>query len=72
MPKTKIKFCGFDSWCRPVFTDQKGNLYVDINMSYPDLNGVALYTKCNNEFDGEPDDPVDVNNFIIISDYLDK
>lgn len=72
MPKTKIKFCGFDSWCRPVFTDKDNNLYVDINMSYPDLDGVALYTKCNNEFDGEPDDPVDINNFTIVSDYLDK
>lgn len=41
-------------------------------MSYPDLNDVALFTKCNNEFYSEPDEPVDINDFIITPDYLDK
>lgn len=71
MPKTEIKFCGFDSWCRPVFTDQKGNLYIDVALAYPDFDRVVLYTKCNNSFNGEPDSPVNMDDFVLVHEFSD-
>lgn len=30
---------------------------------------MSLYTKCNNEFDGEPDTPVDTERFEVVKDF---
>ncbi len=51
-----LKLLGRDSWSRPVYEDSKGRLYVDIDPIGDRLPKIC--TKCNNEFDGEPDNPV--------------
>lgn len=48
---------GVDSWDRPVYKDQTGQLWKDINLGA----GVPeLYSACNNDFDGEPDMPIEM------------
>ena len=53
--KLVLTFAGFDSWSRPVYEADRKR-YVDTSP----LEGWApgICTKLNNEFDGEPDDPV--------------
>ena len=47
---------GRDSWDRPVYKGPDGNLYVDVD---PRKGwGPNICTKCENDFDGEPDEPV--------------
>ncbi len=55
MKKLTLTFVGYDSWDRPVYK-AGGNLYVDTDPreGWPP----HICTKCNNEFDGEPDCPV--------------
>jgi len=53
-----IQFIGVDNWDRPVFRSEKGILYKDVNLGNGNL---ALYTSCNNKFEGEPDYPIDGN-----------
>lgn len=54
--KLVLTFIGLDSWDRPVY-EADGTLYVDTD---PRKGwGPKICTKCNNEFDGEPDQPVD-------------
>ena len=50
-----LTYKGRDSWSRPVY-EVAGCLYVDINprKSYQ----ADICTKCQNEFDGEPDMPI--------------
>lgn len=48
---------GRDSWDRPVYKGPDGNLYVDVD---PRKGwGPNICTKYQNEFDGEPDTPVE-------------
>ena len=57
MDEMILNFKGFDSWDRPVYEcDEK--LYVDVDP----LSRCApnICTKYNNEFDGEPDTPINV------------
>ena len=52
---------GRDSWSRPVYKGPDGNLYVDVN---PRKGwGLTICTKCENDFDGEPDTPVEDVDF---------
>ena len=47
---------GRDSWDRPVYKGPDGNLHVDVD---PRKGwGPNICTKYQNDFDGEPDDPV--------------
>ena len=48
-----LKFVGMDSWDRPVYKDDSGTLWKDVDPRA----GVKpnLCTSVNNEFDGEPD-----------------
>lgn len=51
--KVTLKFLGMDSWNRPVYEDENGTLWKDVNprRAYaPDL-----CTAVDNQFDGEPD-----------------
>lgn len=68
--KIQIRYIGHDSWSRPVFETRKGSLLVDTNMSdaFNDRE-MSLCTKCNNEFDGEPDSPVDTERFEVVKDF---
>lgn len=48
-----LKYLGRDSWDRPVYKDDNGVLWKDVN---PIANKKAnLCTSVNNEFDGKPD-----------------
>lgn len=68
MEKIKIKHVGFDSWSREIFQTQKGTYVVDINLDYSHQN-MRLCTKCNNEFDGEPDTALKTDAFEIVDDF---
>lgn len=47
-----LTYIGCDNCNRTVYDDSNGKLYVDIN---PHKIRTELYTKTNNEFNGEPD-----------------
>lgn len=51
----KVKFVGIYNWDRPVFKDEKGTIFKDINLGH---GALALTTSVNNEFYGEPDSPI--------------
>ena len=51
----KVKLVGIDSWDRPVYKDKSGNLYKDVNLGRGELD---LHTAVNNDFNGEPDSPI--------------
>lgn len=54
-----LKYLGRDSWDRPVYMDDEGILWKDIN---PRTGYKAdLCTSVDNEFDGEPD--MDMGSF---------
>lgn len=55
MEKLKLKFIGLDSWDRPVYM-ANGVFYVDVDPRRRYRPNTC--TKCNNEFDGEPDTPI--------------
>jgi len=56
-PKTmELAYKGRDSWDRPVY-ECDGRLYVDVDPREHIPPNIC--TKANNEFDGEPDCPVD-------------
>jgi len=55
-PKTmELAYKGRDSWDRPVYKCD-GRLYVDVDPRSVHPN---ICTKSDNEFDGEPDFPID-------------
>jgi len=51
----KLEYIGTDSWNRPVYKDDNGNIYKDVNLG---KGNPDLHTSTNNNFDGEPDYPV--------------
>ena len=62
-----LELVGIDSWYRPVYRDQYGQLWKDINLGQLMPN---LYSATGNEFEGEPDFPI-VDGFIINEgDYI--
>ena len=54
----KVKIIGIDNWDRPVYQDEKGKLYKDVNLG---TGCLALCTASNNQFYGEPDIPIEDN-----------
>ncbi|MCI9976488.1 hypothetical protein JY742_10185 [Clostridioides difficile] len=68
MIKNKILyFIGLDSWSRPVYKDDNGKYWKDIDnrkawLGYKNEN---ICNACNNEYEGEPDMPMS-NNIDII------
>lgn len=54
----KVKIIGIDNWDRPVYQDEKGKLYKDVNLG---TGCLALCTATNNQFYGEPDIPIEDN-----------
>ena len=51
----KLNYIGTDGWDRPVYRDESGNIWKDINLG----NGTpCLHSSTNNCFDGEPDSPI--------------
>jgi hypothetical protein len=57
MNKLTLIHKGRDSWDRPVY-ECEGRLYVDVDPR--DGRKPEICTKLNNEFDGEPDTPIEV------------
>ncbi len=55
MKKLILNYKGRDSWDRPVY-ESEGRLYVDVDPRKGWKPNIC--TKCNNEFDGEPDTPI--------------
>jgi len=58
----ELKYVGTDAWDRPVYKDQDGNLWKDVNLGSgePYLNSSS-----SNEFDGEPDMPIEEEYIIV-------
>lgn len=55
MAKLTLNCKGYDSWDRPVY-EADGVLYVDVDPRKDWQPNIC--TKYNNEFDGEPDEPI--------------
>ncbi len=50
-----LNFIGVDSWGRPVYKDESGRLWKDVNLG----RGVpSLHSSSSNDFEGEPDMPL--------------
>ena len=64
----KLKYIGIDAWDRPVYKDESGILWKDVNLGSTEL---YLHNSSNNEFDGEPDMPIK-ETFEIIADKEEK
>lgn len=58
MKKLILNFKGCDSWDRPVY-EADGIFYVDVDPRKDWKPNIC--TKYNNEFDGEPDEPISDN-----------
>lgn len=55
MKEMTLNYKGRDSWSRPVY-EANGRLYVDVDPRKDWKPNIC--TKYNNEFDGEPDEPI--------------
>ena len=51
----QLHFIGIDSWDRPVYKDESGKLWKDVNLGNGKPN---FHSAVNNEFDDEPDMPI--------------
>lgn len=51
-----LHYIGTDEWARPVYQDQYGKLWRDVELG--DYEIPHLYSAVENEFDGEPDTPI--------------
>lgn len=51
----KLRFIGIDSWGRPVYQDESGQLWKNVNLG---CGTPYFHNSCDNEFDGEPDMPL--------------
>ena len=66
----KVKFIGIDNWDRPVYKDEKGNIFKDTNLRHGTL---ALCTSVNNDFYGEPEASINENTKVsIVSKFPNK
>jgi len=63
MNTLQLTHIGRDSWDRPVYQSNNGNLYVDVDPRSG--RPPEICTKSNNEFDGEPDSPINSDIEII-------
>ena len=51
----KLRFVGIDGWDRPVYQDESGQLWKDVNLG----SGTPYFHNAvNNDFEGEPDMPI--------------
>ena len=55
--KLVLSYIGLDSWKRPVYKDETNRLFVDVDNRKH--RKPEICTKYNNEFDGEPDTPIE-------------
>lgn len=57
MKRTDLKFIGIDGWDRPVYQDPNGLLWKDTTLG---SDTPSFASACNNEFEGEPDMPIEM------------
>lgn len=55
VPMKKLFFIGIDSWDRPVYQDESGRLWKDVNLGYGEP---SFHSASGNDFEGEPDMPI--------------
>ena len=55
-PTCLLRYIGTDDWARPVYQDQYGKLWKDVELG--DFEIPHLHSAVGNEFDGEPDMPI--------------
>ena len=65
--KIPVTFAGYDWWSRPVYKTPQGTLLVDIAIA-DDFEKAYLHTVVNNEWDGEPNHPIDMNKVYLKED----
>ena len=58
----RLHFIGIDSWDRPVYQDESGRLWKDVNLG---CGEPFLHNASSNDFDGEPDMPL-IDEFEIV------
>ena len=63
--KIPVTYEGVDWWSRPVYKTPKGTLLVDVEMA-DNFEDAYLHTVVNNEWDGEPDHPIDMNKVYLV------
>ena len=63
--KIPVTYEGLDWWSRPVYKTPKGTLLVDVEMA-DNFEDAYLHTVVNNEWDGEPDHPIDMNKVYLV------
>ena len=63
--KIYLKYKGRDSWDRPVYQDESGKLWKDVE-PYSD-RPAHLCSACDNAFDGEPDIPMNAIRILLSS-----
>jgi len=51
----KLHFIGVDAWDRPVYKDESGQIWKDVNLG---CGKPYLHSVSDNEVDGEPDMPI--------------
>jgi len=51
----RLLFYGIDYWGRPVYQDESGKLWKDVNLG---CGKPYLHNATNNAFDGEPEMPI--------------
>lgn len=66
----ELVYVGDDSWDRPVYKDKSGNLYKDTSLGQGNNLKSSLYTANNNEFEGEPNFPIDKNVIVKVIRYI--
>ena len=59
----KLTYIGTDDWEQPVYKDENGRLWKDINLG---RGNPYLHSSSNNEFDGEADTPL-IGDYEIIN-----
>jgi hypothetical protein len=62
----KIRLIGVDSWSRPVYRDESGYLWKDVNLGSGEP---YLHSASDNDFDGEPDMPI-TGGFEILTEEM--
>lgn len=67
MTVLKLNYIETDYWSRPVYKDQHGNLWKDVELG--DREVPSLYSSTNNDFEGEPDCPIK-GEFTILTPFI--
>ena len=63
MTRKELTFVGIDYWSRAVYKDKNGKYYKDITLKGgPEYIPNTLYTSADGTFEGEPNNPVELED----------